>query len=299
MFWNKVELSEVDFSLPSVEFFNSEAGVGLMLDFEEDTENGNFVLKFTFPEKWHPQVENYNRWQTKSVKFCNKSLTTGFGPTWLGRLRSTSMGEGSSTPTLTSRWPPPSTCVGFCLLNWCSDLSEGSELPHLGERAGCGEEQEQWGGKKVKTIPIKVTIISKPPSNRPRSKWKYFAQLTTWPILRWLRLWICYMEEEGISTPPIGPSLHIFPPGNTTLSRHFNVRRKSRFVFTLFLLSAYHELDFSVEDRNTIYWHHTVPKYFPVKPTISSLKLSSGLVLRDQCATLAPLISWQSQPFLK
>ena len=136
-------------------------------------------------------------------------------------------------------------------------------------------------------------------SNRPRSKWKYFAQPTTWPILRWLRLWICYTEEGGISTPPIGPSLHIFPPGNTTLSRHFNVRRKSRFVFTLFLLSAYHELDFSVEDRNTIYWHHTVPKYFPVKPTISPLKLSSGLVLRDQCATLAPLISWQNQPFLK
>ena len=63
--WNKVELSEVDFSLPSVEFFNSEAGVGLMLDFEEDTENGVFVLKFTFPEKWHPEVEKYNRWWTK------------------------------------------------------------------------------------------------------------------------------------------------------------------------------------------------------------------------------------------
>ena len=62
LFWNKVELSEVDFSLPSVEFFNTEAGVGLMLDFEEDTENGVFVLKFTFPEKWHPEVERYNRW---------------------------------------------------------------------------------------------------------------------------------------------------------------------------------------------------------------------------------------------
>ena len=62
-FWfcNKVELSEVDFSLPSVEFFNSEAGVGLMLDFDEDTENGVFVLKFSFPEKWHPEVERYNR----------------------------------------------------------------------------------------------------------------------------------------------------------------------------------------------------------------------------------------------
>ena len=75
MFWNKVELSEVDFSLPSVEFFNSEAGVGLMLDFEEDTENGIFVLKFTFPEKWHPQVENYNRWQTKSVKIAGDFAT--------------------------------------------------------------------------------------------------------------------------------------------------------------------------------------------------------------------------------
>ena len=151
--------------------------------------------------------------------------------------------------------------------------------------------------KKSKRYP---QSLNTPPSNRPTSKWKYFAQPTTWPILRWLRLWICYTEEGGISTPPIGPSLHIFPPGNTTLSRHFNVRRKSRFVFTLFLLSAYHELDFSVEDRNTIYWHHTVPKYFPVKPTIiTSLKLSSGLVLRDQCATLAPLISWQNQPFLK
>ena len=31
------------------------------------------------------------------------------------------------------------------------------------------------------------------------------------------------------------------------------------------LPSAYHELDFTVEDRNTIYWHHTVPKYFQIK----------------------------------
>ena len=61
--------------------------------------------------------------------------------------------------------------VGFCLLNWCSDLSEGSELPHLGERAGCGQEQEQWGGKKSKRYP---QSLNTPPSNRPRSKWKYF-----------------------------------------------------------------------------------------------------------------------------
>lgn len=33
----------------------------------------------------------------------------------------------------------------------------------------------------------------------------------------------------------------------------------------LFLSSAYHELDFTVEDRNTIYWHHTVPKYSQIK----------------------------------
>ena len=32
-----------------------------------------------------------------------------------------------------------------------------------------------------------------------------------------------------------------------------------------FLPSAYHELDFTVEDRNTIYWHHTVPKYLKIK----------------------------------
>ena len=158
MIWNKVELSEVDFSLPSVEFFNSEAGVGLMLDFEEDTENGIFVLKFTFLEKWHPQVENYNRWQRKSVKFCNKRLTIEFGLTWLGRLGSTSMGEGSSTPTSTSRWPP-------LLIDLLSRILSSQLIQWFVWRVGTtpfGWESRVWGGtravrwQKVKTI---FTII--------------------------------------------------------------------------------------------------------------------------------------------
>ena len=93
-----------------------------------------------------------------SRRFCNIRLTSGYGLTWLGRVGSTSMGEGSSTHTSTSRWPPPSTCVGFCFLNWFCDLSEGSELPHLGERAGCGEEQEQWGGKT--RLPSKSQLLT-------------------------------------------------------------------------------------------------------------------------------------------
>jgi hypothetical protein len=32
-----------------------------MLDIEENTDSGLFVLKFSFPEKWHPKVEIYNR----------------------------------------------------------------------------------------------------------------------------------------------------------------------------------------------------------------------------------------------
>ena len=32
-----------------------------MLEIEEDTENGMFTLHFSFPLKWHPAVEGYNR----------------------------------------------------------------------------------------------------------------------------------------------------------------------------------------------------------------------------------------------
>ena len=113
-FWTKVGLIEVDFSLPSVEFFNSEAGVGLMLNFEEDTENGVFALKFTFPEKWHPEVESYNRWPYVDVgsscmgpgcQGCTKSdAFAGSGPILWERLRSTSSEVASSTLTSTSRF---------------------------------------------------------------------------------------------------------------------------------------------------------------------------------------------------
>ena len=41
--------------------------------------------------------------------------------------------------------------------------------------------------------------------------------------------------------------------------------------------SAYHELDFTVEDRNTIYWHHTVPKYLKIKLTMYSTKVNLRL----------------------
>ena len=61
LYFLQFDLPDFNFSLPSFEFYNAEAGIGLMLDIEENIDIGVFILKFSFPEKWHPLVETYNR----------------------------------------------------------------------------------------------------------------------------------------------------------------------------------------------------------------------------------------------
>jgi len=164
----KVELSEVDFSLPSVEFFNSEAGVGLMLDFEEDTENGVFVLKFTFPEKWHPEVERYNR-------------------------------------------------------VWAHLVGEA------GEHIYGGGEQYTYLDLKGRNYPIWVRE-----QGVGRNKSSEVTQIMD----------LLYGGGGDYHTS-------YWPQPSYLSSRKYYI--ESTF-------QSYHELDFTVEDRNTIYWHHTVPK---------------------------------------
>ena len=97
-----MDLVNFNFSLPSFEFFNEESGVGLLLDIDESHENdGEFKLTFSFPEKWHPKVETYNRWQPR---LCAKvTPPAGCGPMSCQTLQSTSMAVESNTPILTSR----------------------------------------------------------------------------------------------------------------------------------------------------------------------------------------------------
>lgn len=56
-----VPLDEFTFDLPSIEVFNSATGVGFKLEINEDPDMGVFTLKITFPEKWYPAVQDYNR----------------------------------------------------------------------------------------------------------------------------------------------------------------------------------------------------------------------------------------------
>lgn len=61
-------------------------------------------------------------------------------------------------------------------------------------------------------------------------------------------------------------------------------------IGTKLIILAYHELDFTMEDRNTIYWHHTVPKYSTNKPNNILPNLIPGLGLMEQFVIPATLI---------
>ena len=49
------------FNLPLITLYNSEVGVGLDLEIEENLNDGKFTLRYSFPEKWYPNLLGYNR----------------------------------------------------------------------------------------------------------------------------------------------------------------------------------------------------------------------------------------------
>ena len=89
--------------------------------------------------------------------------------------------------------------------------------------------------------------------------------------------------EAGTTTPPTGPSPPTSPPGQSSSSS------SALLVVTIFrryyvqsTFQGYHELDFSTSDRNTIYWHYTIPDQdqeecftcilsFLIKPTLMEI----------------------------
>ena len=68
------------------------------------------------------------------------------------------------------------------------------------------------------------------------------------------------MVAVEITTLPTGHRLLTCPQESTTLNLLLKVGRTNVFcVLFQSYFKAYHELDFSVADRNTIYWHNSVP----------------------------------------
>ena len=57
----QVPLLDFEFTLPSIDIYNAEAGIGLNLLINEDFDEGVFTLHFSFPEKYYPNVLGYNR----------------------------------------------------------------------------------------------------------------------------------------------------------------------------------------------------------------------------------------------
>ena len=163
-------------------------------------------------------------------------------------LRSTSMEGASSTLTSTSRFLSESQEKPTLIK---SELLIGSQLSHLGERAGSGKEQEQRGGWKSILIPPRSPLSSNPGFHPlPIQVTQIMDTLyggggdyhtSYWPQPSYLSSRKYYIES-------------------TFQCENYWLKLKL-FINMLFLPSAYHELDFTVEDRNTIYWHHTVPKY--------------------------------------
>ena len=49
------------FNLPLITLYNSEVNVGLDLEIEENLNDGKFTLRYSFPEKWYPNLLGYNR----------------------------------------------------------------------------------------------------------------------------------------------------------------------------------------------------------------------------------------------
>ena len=57
----QVPLVNFTFNLPLITLYNSEVGVGLDLEIEENLNDGKFTLRYSFPEKWYPNLLGYNR----------------------------------------------------------------------------------------------------------------------------------------------------------------------------------------------------------------------------------------------
>merc|ERR1719431_1690971 len=57
----KVDLVSFTVNLPTIELFNEEEGVGLTLTIDENAEEGLFDFSFSFPSKFYPAVQDFNR----------------------------------------------------------------------------------------------------------------------------------------------------------------------------------------------------------------------------------------------
>ena len=57
----QVPLVNFTFNLPLITLYNSEVNVGLDLEIEENLNDGKFTLRYSFPEKWYPNLLGYNR----------------------------------------------------------------------------------------------------------------------------------------------------------------------------------------------------------------------------------------------
>jgi len=163
----KVPLNEFNFDLPAIEIFNSEVGVGFKLLIEEKTDEGIFTLHFSFPEKWYPAVQEYNRFWAHLVAEEDEHIFGG--------------GEQYTYLNLKGRNYPI----------WVREQGVGrnksSEVTQV-------MDELYGGGGDYHT--------------------------TYWPQASYMSSRKYYIEST---------------------------------------FEAYHELDFSVADRNTIYWHNSVP----------------------------------------
>ena len=57
----QVPFLDFEFELPTIKLKNVDVDVGMNLDIEEHYDEGKFTLKFSFPEEYYPEVQNYNR----------------------------------------------------------------------------------------------------------------------------------------------------------------------------------------------------------------------------------------------
>ena len=58
---HQVPLTNFTIELPIIDLFNPDLGVGFRLNLDERPELGVFNFQFSFPSKWYPKLQEYNR----------------------------------------------------------------------------------------------------------------------------------------------------------------------------------------------------------------------------------------------
>jgi len=163
----KVALREFEFNLPAIDIFNTESGIGFELLIEEKPDDGLFTLHFSFPDKWYPAVQEYNRFWAHIVAEEDEHIFGG--------------GEQYTFLNLKGRNYPIWVREQGVGRNKSSEVTQVMDALYHG------------GGD---------------------------YHTTYWPQASYMSSRKYYIEST---------------------------------------YESYHELDFSEDDRNTIYWHHTVP----------------------------------------